>query len=88
VAVYLPPGYAKAQGQRYPVVYLQHGFTDDVDHWWGVKPHFVSVPEVADRALAASGREMILVMPKAFHALSREHVFEFRNDGRLGGLRR
>jgi enterochelin esterase-like enzyme len=31
-----------------------------------VKPHFVSVPAVADRALAAGGREMILVMPNAF----------------------
>jgi S-formylglutathione hydrolase len=66
VAVYLPPSYSNATTRRYPVVYLLHGFTDDVDHWWGVKPHFVNVPEAADKALAAGVREMILVMPNAF----------------------
>lgn len=66
VAVYLPPGYNTAGKRRYPVVYLLHGFTDDVDHWWGVKPHFVNVPEVANKALAAGVKEMILVMPDAF----------------------
>jgi enterochelin esterase-like enzyme len=66
VAVYLPPSYQKARARRYPVIYLLHGFTDDVDHWWGVKQHFVSVPAVMDRALAAGVREMIVVMPNAF----------------------
>ncbi len=66
VAVYLPPSYAKLPDRRYPVLYLLHGFTDDVDNWWGVKPHFVNVPAVADKALAAGSREMILVMPNAF----------------------
>jgi S-formylglutathione hydrolase len=66
VAVYLPPSYNSRRTQRYPVVYLLHGFTDDVDHWWGVKPHFVNVPAVVDKALAAGVREMIVVMPNAF----------------------
>ncbi len=66
VAVYLPPGYDAARSRRYPVIYLLHGFTDDVDHWWGVKPHFVSVPAAMDRALAAGAPEMIVVMPNAF----------------------
>ncbi|MGE5644479.1 MAG: alpha/beta hydrolase [Acidobacteriota bacterium] len=66
VAVYLPPGYDAAAGKRYPVVYLLHGFTDDTDNWWGVKPHFVSVPAVMDRALASGVRDMIVVMPNAF----------------------
>ena len=66
VAVYIPPSYNGAPNRRYPVVYLLHGFTDDVDNWWGVKPHFVNVPEVANKALAAGGKEMILVMPDAF----------------------
>ena len=66
MAVYLPPSYNSAGNRRYPVVYLLHGFTDDVDHWWGVKPHFVNVPEVANRAFAAGVKEMILVMPDAF----------------------
>ncbi len=66
VAVYLPPSYEAKRSQRYPVVYLLHGFTDDIDHWWGVKKHFVSVPDVAERASAAGLRDMILVMPNAY----------------------
>jgi S-formylglutathione hydrolase len=67
VAVYLPPSYNTAREQRYPVVYMLHGFTDDVDHWWGVKPHFVNLPAVIDQALAGGKtQEMIVVMPNAY----------------------
>ena len=67
VMVYLPPSYTKETTRRYPVVYLLHGFTDDTDHWWGVVPHFVSVPKAMDTALAAgAASELILVMPNAF----------------------
>ncbi|MGC9972887.1 MAG: alpha/beta fold hydrolase [Bryobacteraceae bacterium] len=67
VAVYLPPSYNTARKLRYPVVYMLHGFTDDVDHWWGVKPHFVNLPAVIDKALAGGKtREMIVVMPNAY----------------------
>ena len=67
VAVYLPPSYAAEQARHYPVIYLLHGFTDDVDHWWGVKEHFISVPAVADKAFASGSlNQMIVVMPNAF----------------------
>jgi enterochelin esterase-like enzyme len=67
VMVYLPPGYGASPQKRYPVVYLLHGFTDDTDHWWGVVPHFVSVPKAMDAALASGAtKEMILVMPNAY----------------------
>ena len=67
VMVYLPPSYGTEPNRRYPVVFLLHGFTDDTDHWWGVVPHFVSVPASMDKALAnGTAREMILVMPNAF----------------------
>jgi enterochelin esterase-like enzyme len=67
VAVYLPKSYPTERARRYPVLYLLHGFTDDVDHWWGVKPHFISVPAVIEKALASGGmQEMIVVMPNAF----------------------
>ena len=66
VAVYLPPSYQSERSRRYPVLYLLHGFTDDVDHWWGIKPHFVNVPAVMDKALATGVKEMIVVMPNAF----------------------
>lgn len=66
VAVYLPPSYGTSSTRRYPVLYLLHGFTDDVDRWWGVKPHFINVPVVVDKALGAGVSEMIVVMPDAF----------------------
>jgi enterochelin esterase-like enzyme len=65
VAVYLPPSYKTSGDRRYPVVYLLHGFTDDVNRWWGVKPHFVNVPVVMDKALNAGVKEMVVVMPDA-----------------------
>ena len=52
VMVYLPPSYKTSPARRYPVVYVLHGFTDDTDHWWGVVPHFVSVPKAMNAALA------------------------------------
>jgi S-formylglutathione hydrolase len=66
IAVYLPPSYRANRTKRYPVVYLLHGFTDKVDNWWGVNKHFVNVPEVIDKTMAAGVREMIVVMPDAF----------------------
>jgi len=67
VAVYLPKSYSTERARRYPVLYLLHGFTDNVDNWWGVKQHFVNVPAVIEKALASGGmREMIVVMPDAF----------------------
>ncbi len=67
VAVYLPADYAAHPTRRFPVLYLLHGFTDNVDHWWGVKEHFVSVPAVADKAFAAAElNRMLIVMPDAF----------------------
>jgi S-formylglutathione hydrolase len=67
VAVYLPPSYSADGARRYPVVYMLHGFTDDVDHWWGVKQHFIDIPAVIGKALAnGNTREMIVVMPNAF----------------------
>ena len=67
VSIYLPPSYAKSTGQRYPVLYLLHGFTDSDDLWFGLKgPHFVNVQTAADHAYAHGVREMIIVMPNAF----------------------
>jgi enterochelin esterase-like enzyme len=58
-AVYLPPGY-EASTQRFPVVYLLHGYTDDESGWI----QFGEIQLAADRAIAE--REippMIIVMP-------------------------
>jgi S-formylglutathione hydrolase len=68
VAVFLPPSYKSSSGKRYPVVYMLHGFTDNVGQWWGDVKHFVNVPEAIRQALGDGGgtNEMILVMPNAF----------------------
>jgi S-formylglutathione hydrolase len=67
VMVYLPKSYSTDRARRYPVLYLLHGFTDNIDNWWGVKQHFVSVPAVLEKAMVSGGmREMIVVMPDAF----------------------
>jgi len=58
-AAYLPPGY-EGSTQRFPVVYLLHGYTDDESGWI----QFGEIQLAADRAIAA--REippMIIVMP-------------------------
>jgi enterochelin esterase-like enzyme len=67
VSIYLPPGYSSGT-QRYPVVYMLHGFTDSDDKWFGLQKHFVNVPVAADKASGNGTREMILVMPNAFTA--------------------
>jgi S-formylglutathione hydrolase len=68
VAVYLPASYATSTDQRYPVLYLLHGFTDTEANWFGLtgRQHFVNVPGAVDRANAAGAREVIVVMPNAF----------------------
>ena len=60
-AVYLPPGYREGT-QRYPVVYLLHGYSDDETAWI----QFGEIQRTTDRAIAR--REippMIIVMPDA-----------------------
>ena len=46
---------------------MLHGFTDSDDKWMGLTKHWINLPEVIDKTLAAGGaKEMILVMPNAF----------------------
>jgi S-formylglutathione hydrolase len=66
VLVYLPASYKTSASRRYPVVYFLHGFTDDPDHWWGFKRHFINLPAILDKVFAGGAREMILVMPNAY----------------------
>ena len=66
VSVYLPPSYKSKKKQRYPVVYLLHGYTDNDDNWFGAKHIFVDAPLAIDRAIADGAREMIVVMPNAY----------------------
>ena len=60
VTVVLPPGYASHPGQRYPVLYLLHGFP-------GLPAQYLNVGQVtaAEATLVAAGRmkPVILVLP-------------------------
>src|SRR5262245_30044934 len=63
VFVYLPPGYAANGNQRYPVVYLLHGYGLTAERWMT----FTNIAENADKDIAAGTmKEMILVSPDAF----------------------
>jgi S-formylglutathione hydrolase len=67
VSVYLPPSYAKHRHQRYPVIYLLHGYMDNDINWFGEKHIFVNAPGILDAAFSdGSAREMIVVMPSAY----------------------
>jgi len=67
VTIYLPPSYKSAAQQRYPVVYMLHGFTDNDEKWMGLAKHWINLPAVIDKALASGeARETIVVMPNAF----------------------
>ncbi len=63
VFVYLPPSYATNRNQRYPVVYLLHGYGLTAERWMP----FTNLAEGADKDIAAGTmKEMILVNPDAF----------------------
>jgi S-formylglutathione hydrolase len=67
VSVYLPPSYAAHKNDRYPVLYILHGYMDNDINWFGPKHVFVDAPKAIDAALAnGSAKEMIIVMPSAF----------------------
>lgn len=63
VFVYLPSSYATSRNQRYPVVYLLHGYGLTGERWMT----FTNLAEAADKTIAAGTiKEMILVSPDAF----------------------
>jgi len=66
VSIYLPPSYKTQPNRRYPVVYFLHGFTDSDDKWYGFTKHWINLPEVINKAIAAGAKEMIVVTPNAY----------------------
>jgi S-formylglutathione hydrolase len=63
VFVYLPRSYATNRNQRFPVVYLLHGYGLTAERWMT----FTNLAENADKDIAAGTmKEMILVSPDAF----------------------
>jgi len=63
VYIYLPPSYRTSRTQRYPVVYLLHGYGLTAERWMT----FTNLAAGADKDIAAGTmKEMILVSPDAF----------------------
>ena len=69
VAVYLPPSYETAPAQRFPSLYLLHGFTGDIRAWTKNGYQGMSLAPLMD-GLIKSGRirEMIVVVPNGNNA--------------------
>ena len=66
VTVYLPPGYSKQKSNRYPVVYLLHGFAADHRAFMNGQYQNLNVRISMDSLIrAGAAKEMIVVMPNA-----------------------
>jgi enterochelin esterase family protein len=61
--VYTPPGYDASARQRYPVLYLLHGYSDDTTAWTGVGRANVILDNLIARGQA---KPMIIVMPLGY----------------------
>jgi enterochelin esterase-like enzyme len=59
VLVFLPPGYGKEKGRRYPVVYALHGYSVGAEQW----SHEIHTPQTIEGAFASGVKEMIVVLP-------------------------
>jgi enterochelin esterase-like enzyme len=61
--VYVPPGYDRARNQRYPVLYLLHGFANDHHSWH----RYGRVNDILDNLLAQRKTEpFLVVMPLGY----------------------
>ncbi len=68
VTVYLPPSYASNPDNRYPVLYMLHGFTDTDSQWFGWEDHWINLQDVIEQSIAEGlSKEMIVVMPNAYN---------------------
>ena len=61
--VYTPPSYDPRGKQEYPVLYLQHGFSDDASGWTAVGRANVILDNLINRGKA---KPMIVVMPLGY----------------------
>lgn len=73
--VYTPPGYEAGGKQRYPVMYLVHGYGDSDDSWTSIG----LAHRILDQQIAAGlTRPMIVVMPNG-HTPDRPEVMPMNN---------
>jgi enterochelin esterase-like enzyme len=70
--VYTPPGYEQDRGQRYPVLYLQHGWGED-ETAWSSQGH---ADLIMDNLIAAGKTKPFLIVM----------TYGMTNDVKIGGL--
>lgn len=76
VTIYLPPGYDANRNQRYPVLYLLHGYLLTDQYWTGAPVSIpglnapsVNLPAAMEGLLSrGEAKPMIVVMPNAYSA--------------------
>jgi S-formylglutathione hydrolase FrmB len=69
VAVYLPPSYKTSTAERYPSLYLLHGFDSNIRSWTSHGYGDMSLQGTMDALIAAGAvREMIVVVPNGRNA--------------------
>lgn len=71
--VYTPPGYDQDQDQRYPVLYLQHGWGEN-EYGWSVQGH---AGLIMDNLIAAGKTQPFIIVM----------TYGMTNEVRFGGLR-
>lgn len=71
--VYTPPGYDQSLEQRYPVLYLQHGWGEN-EYGWGVQG---CASRIMDNLIAAGKADPFIIVM----------TYGMTNDTRIGGLR-
>src|SRR5580704_15084037 len=64
VAVYLPPTYETSPTQRFPTLYLLHGFDGNIEQWTTHGYQGMTLQDTMDALIEAGTiREMIVVVP-------------------------
>ncbi len=82
LTIYLPPGYARSDHRRYPVLYLLHGFTSAPIEWFDGSYQGLDLATVLDAQAAAGKAEYIVVIPEADNPMGGSFYVNSRAFGR------
>jgi S-formylglutathione hydrolase FrmB len=81
--VYLPPGYDRDQGRRYPSIYVLQGYTGQPAMWRNRTPWRPTFPEAADELFATGGAPpCVLVFPDAWTRFGGSQYVDSPGTGR------
>ena len=82
-AIYLPPGYGSNSRQRYPTLYLLHGFTGSQDTFVTTGEYMFNLTPMMDELMSSGKiRKMIVVMPNGTNAYHGSFYTNSRTTGK------